>query len=59
MTAPETRESQEVFKCRYCTWTCRKWSTNKSGRKVSGWRKLEDHLEDEHGVLVDLKGEGS
>lgn len=49
--------TSEVFKCRYCSFTVSKWYTNKKGAKVSGWNRLERHLEDEHGKLVNLQAD--
>jgi hypothetical protein len=49
--------TSERLKCRYCNWSCLKWRTNKSGKRISGWRKLQYHLLDAHDIEADLIGD--
>ena len=50
-------EPSDTIKCRYCEWRTLKWSTTKSGKKRSGWTRLQNHLEDEHDIITDLGGD--
>jgi len=57
-TSGHLKPKSEVFRCAHCSWTTLKWRTNKSGKRVSGWIRLQHLLEDEHGIVTDLAGLG-
>lgn len=44
----------DYLKCVHCGWQTRKWSAGKRGKPVSGWLRLQHHLEDKHDILADL-----
>lgn len=43
MTTPS-----DTMKCRWCSWSTLKWRQGKDGRRISGWRRLDDHIFENH-----------
>lgn len=36
------------IKCRFCSWSTLKWRTNKKGKRISGYKLLEEYVIMEH-----------
>lgn len=58
MSVTKSLPQKNVFRCAHCSWNTPKWRTRKDGKTISGWPRLQDHLLEEHGITVDLIGEG-
>jgi len=43
----------ETIRCRWCVATFLKWRTLRTGRKVSGFTMLRDHIKDRHSEEAD------
>lgn len=49
--------TNKLFRCAHCTFTTPKWRTRPNGKRVSGWKRLQDHLAEEHEIYTDLIGD--
>ncbi len=54
--------NKNLIKCSLCSWKTLSWRTNKKGKKVSGYRKLQRHFSMAHekefnAIIEDLQEE--